>query len=92
MHADVHFVIIILVLKQGKMVMTESLYELVGLNSLETLCETTIPLQSELRCYSYDETTTSKLALGCCDSSLTIYCQEGKITQFTNTAFVSIKF
>ena len=67
--------------------MVEIFYDM---SSFARVSETAIPVQSEITCFSYNNQQT-RLALGCCDSSVVIYSQTGRITLYTKTAFVSYK-
>lgn len=67
--------------------MNEVIHEITR-GKLTAMCETAIPLPSELKCHSYDK-RRRKLALGCCDGSLVIYTQDGKVTHYTKASFVS---
>lgn len=74
------------VIVQGNILVNEVIHEITR-GKLTPICETAIPLQSELKCYAYDE-RKRKLALGCCDGSLVIYTQDGKVTHYTKACFV----
>ncbi len=75
---------------QASIIVNEVVYQ-IELDRFVAVCETAIPLQSELKCFAYDD-TKAKLALGCCDSSIVVYSQEGKVTHYTKAAFVSLIF
>lgn len=73
--------------EQESIVVSETIFEITR-GKLTPICETSIPLQSQLKCHSYDE-RCKKLVLGCCDGSLVIYTQDGKVTHYTKVVFVS---
>ncbi|CAG7731902.1 unnamed protein product [Allacma fusca] len=71
---------------QGNIVIVEIFYDLFSMSRLN---ETAIPVQSEITCFAYDM-GRSRLALGCCDSSIVIYSQAGRITLFTKMPFIPL--
>ncbi|CAL8074907.1 unnamed protein product [Orchesella dallaii] len=75
--------------QQGGIIVNEVVYQ-VQPDKFVAVCETAIPLNSELRCFAYDN-AKEKLALGCCDSSIVVYSQEGKVTHYTKAAFIPIQ-